>query len=545
MNEARIGNWMRRRAPASWSGFCLGLGLLFLLRGLVFLCVYPPLEGFDEHQHLAYLAFLQEHRQAPRYGAATIPESLVPNLIANPHSTYGWQQLRGLGARRYEDFWTSPATPAERPQPVLLAAAFHPPLYYRLVAPLFAALTSAWGFRQAVYLLRMLSLLFAAGAIVLYTLPLQALFESPARARAAALVVSLAPMFLVYAARVSGDALALLISATAFAGLAAAPQRRRAPAMAAAALLGLLLGAGTWVRASVAVWVPAAVIWYLCLALLGRAPWRTAALAAATLAAAAAAVAAPLVLHNLALYRQAFPGQEGTRMALAGKGTADLLAAARWADLWDVVVGRLIRDNLWTSGWLFLPPPAALRRLYHVCLLAGLAGPLVRAVVRRPRARRPASENPRPVLMLCAISAALTFLGAYLHALSSRVAHGAVVTPGYYVMPAFLPLLALVLKAGGAWPVRRLWSALAAALGLVFAAAELYGTFGLAAPQWAHANDWPTLFRRLGTVHPAFPSPAWLPALGLLALLLAGLLLAAIRDAEPASRLVRERHRVA
>ncbi|NLB60739.1 MAG: hypothetical protein GX806_06740, partial [Lentisphaerae bacterium] len=511
----------------SWRIFCAAVGLLFILRGLILLSVYPPLEGYDEHQHIAYLVFLNEQQRLPQYGLDTIPTTLYADLVANPHSTYGWQQLKLMGARRYQEFWTAAAAPPDDSQRVMLSAAFHPPLYYRLLAPLFARVLQADGFRLAVYLVRGVSLLLAALALTFYLLPLRQLFRTQAQAMAVALVVSLAPMYLNYAVRVASDAMALCITALIFATLAS----WRTGQLTRALAVGLLLGIGVWVRANVFAWLPAALLFYAYLGWAGRISWRLAGLAMALTTLPCLALAAPLWAQNMAAYGQAIPGQEGMVLLKAGKGWADVLAAVRLADLWDFFILRMIRDNLWTGGWLFLKPSLVLQRCYFYSMLIFSAGGIFWIISGRRRGWDPSCA---PLIALCLIVSGTTFWGAYAHALSSRAAYGTILTPAYYAMPAFLPFLALTLKAASGWRLPRLWIIGTAWLGGLFALTEFHGTFAIAAVQWAYTHAPGEIMRRLALIHAGILGPAWLPVLvlaygGLIALLLLAMLAQARR----------------
>ena len=102
---------------------------LFMLRGLILLCVYPPLEGFDEHKHLAYVAHVAETKTIPVYEKSHIPASLLADLPRVPHSWYGASELQSIGAVDYTRFWNAaPTEPqADVAKLIPLKAAFHPP----------------------------------------------------------------------------------------------------------------------------------------------------------------------------------------------------------------------------------------------------------------------------------------------------------------------------------------------------------------------------------------------------------------------------------
>jgi hypothetical protein len=49
----------------------------FLARGPLYLSVFPPFEGWDEYQHLGYIAYLDQARRIPVF--ANRPECPAPS----------------------------------------------------------------------------------------------------------------------------------------------------------------------------------------------------------------------------------------------------------------------------------------------------------------------------------------------------------------------------------------------------------------------------------------------------------------------------------
>lgn len=131
--------------------FAVLLLLLFVLRGIQMQCLYPPLEGYDEYQHIAYLVFLNENHHPPVYGQDVVPPSLYADLVANPHCDYDYQQTKRIGTRSYTDFYNQPAAQPGNAA-IKLYQAQHPPLYYELVAPVFGC-----GGRHSVFARRFIS----------------------------------------------------------------------------------------------------------------------------------------------------------------------------------------------------------------------------------------------------------------------------------------------------------------------------------------------------------------------------------------------------
>src|SRR5687768_12853060 len=160
----------RTHARAWW----LVAGLLitaFLARGPLYLSVFPPFEGWDEYQHLAYIAHLDETGTIPVFDQSTVSLTLRPLLIAFPHSQWGGDQVREWGVLSYADYWSSPApaagsSPVEA-SPLRLYQAQHPPLAYALAVPVWRSLWKEHPL-EAISAIRTMNLLLVAAALVLF-----------------------------------------------------------------------------------------------------------------------------------------------------------------------------------------------------------------------------------------------------------------------------------------------------------------------------------------------------------------------------------------
>src|SRR5688572_29773968 len=135
---------MRSRA---WWLVAGSLIIAFLARGPLYLSVFPPLEGWDEYQHLAYIAHLDETGTMPVFDENTqVSPALRPLLAAIPQSPSGAEQLRDWGVVSYAEYWNSPRVAASsdrRPPSPRLYQAQQPPLAYLVALPLWRALNTA------------------------------------------------------------------------------------------------------------------------------------------------------------------------------------------------------------------------------------------------------------------------------------------------------------------------------------------------------------------------------------------------------------------
>lgn len=505
--------------------------LLFLLRGIAIQCLSPPFEGADEYQHVAYIEHILENHGVPVYGQATVPKSLYRELVKYPHSSYDCAQTAVLGCQPYAWFYDQP--PAQTAEPdIMLYQAQHPPLYYLAAAPVYALASSVSGVRGAIYLLRIVNITLAALAITLFLTPLRDIARGARLYTLTAAAVAMQPMFMTYVSRVANDALALTFAGGAIC-LLAQPRRARRPGLTYA-LAGLCIGLGVLTKMTALSILPAAVVYLLSLAFLYRSLTRRQALAGiGWLLLGYLLVCLPYHLWSLRAFGTLLPAQETIRNAAAGRSFLDVLGLVRIHHIKEFFLDRLILNNLWTSGWSFLLADSAWMLLYKYTVFAVLGGAIAWGV-RCARARSGARCIPSPSLLLCALIIGATFAAAYAHALNSIFAHGSIVTPSYYVMIAF-PALLIGMGAAAAGYGQAVAGALLLTLTAVFTATELHSLLWVAAPHWAATDDWHTAAARLASIHPAFPAPAFFPAMYGLALIPLGWLVAqALRPARGA-----------
>jgi len=127
--------------PRAWWPVAGLLIAAFLARGPLYLSVFPPFEGWDEYQHLAYIVHLDETGTIPVVDERTrVPLAIRPLVLAVPHSPSGADQLGEWGALSYAEYWDNQrrAGGAATSSPRLYQAQ-HPPLAYALDLPIWRA----------------------------------------------------------------------------------------------------------------------------------------------------------------------------------------------------------------------------------------------------------------------------------------------------------------------------------------------------------------------------------------------------------------------
>lgn len=254
-NTRRIFRWF-----APWPRFCGLLTMLFLARAAFVLSILPPFEGWDEYQHLAYIAFLAENGRPPALAdGSKVPRSLYHELVRYPHCRLASEQLEPIGARSYETFWNA-RTPAEVPPnaPALrLYQAQHPPLYYRLVRPLYERLAGEDGVLRAVTGLRWVNVLLGVAALLVVLFGVGVSVPAGPSRYLVGVLIALQPVFLLNCTRVANDALAVLLGTVAIAAvLVVRPQR----SWTGLTIAGITLGLAILAKASCLSLLPFAVI---------------------------------------------------------------------------------------------------------------------------------------------------------------------------------------------------------------------------------------------------------------------------------------------
>ena len=487
--------------------------------------MFPPFEGWDEYQHLAYIVHLDETGTFPVYDSR-VPLSLRPLVIGLPHSAPGRDQLTEWGALSYADYWDAPrAAPAQAvSSSPRLYQSQQPPLAYVLALPVWRTLKTSYPL-DAIFALRAINLLLVAAALVLFARALEPLVPAFGPRAAVLALVCLHPLFFQNVARVANDGLAL---ATGVAGLSLLLMADGRTLLARGLLAAVCLAASNWSKQTSLTLIPALV---LGLPLIGwahgvpaRQLWRATGLAVA----AFVLLVAPLWLWSYQQYGVLLMTQDSLELAARGP-VAGALARSFTTMAWGPVVGSLFFPGwLWVGGWSFLPAHATLTNLYEWywgLLLAAAGVAAAFAMVRRARSLE---RTDAARLTVCAAVVIGMMLGMSYHAVLSHAVFGRVMTTPWYFMTA-LPFLFVLVVRGLEAINRGLATAAAAALALLFVAIDLYGTWVQMPKAYASTTDAALQWSRLTAIHPAILSGDlrwWFLALqvGALCLVAGGLL---------------------
>ncbi len=488
----------------------------FVARGPLYLSVLPPFEGWDEYQHLGYIAYLDQARRIPVFGESTrVPRAVRPLALAMPHPLSGAEQLHAWGALSYAEYWSVPVHPTAATAPQTGASprlyqAQQPPLAYVVALPIWLALKSAHPL-EAIYAIRAMNLLLVAAALVLFAGALTRLVPAFGPRVAVLALVCLHPLFLQNVARVANDALAL---ATGMAGISLLVLADGRTLLTRGLLAAGFIAVSVWSKQTSLTLIPALV---LGLTLIGwahgvsaRRVWRVTGVAVA----AFLVLVAPLWLWSYQHYGTLLTTQDSVELAARGSVLASLATSLVQMDWPSTVDWLFVPGRPWVGGWTFLPANetlAALYGWYWGLLLAAAAVGGALAMLRRARSVEPAAVLSRAGreamgrLAVCAAVVVFTVLGMSYHAVLSHAVFGRVMTTPWYFMTA-LPFLFVLLLRGLEAIDRRLATAAAAALAALFVAIDLYGTWVQMPTAYASTPDAALQWSRLTSIHPAILS---------------------------------------
>lgn len=517
--------------------------VIFILRGLFVLSIFPPFEGWDEYQHIAYIEYYLEHGEPPIFNDSTVPRSLYPDLVQYPHCAAGADQIRRVGALSYDQFWAAKEPPTVLPgaPSIGLYQAQHASLYYRIVAPIYGRLKSNAGILTAITVLRLINLGFGTAAVAIALMGLGRIMKPGAGRCLTGLLVATQPLFLMNCARIANDALAVLFGTIVIVVLLT-PKRQRD--IARWIIAGVALGLGTLAKTTTLGLAPFIVLATAYSVIRKQTTPKKGLLSCAIMIGLATIITYPYFSFNVRKFGMLSPMQEAVRNRKAGLGTGDLIRAATEINWLQLMQSRYLRHSLWSSGWSLHSPSWRTfginrfeMKAHEFLLYAAGAGGLFLLSRRRREERRLFVESgaaPKLVLLWLGVTAALC-----IHALHTYLALPNIATNSWYAAVIFPWLLALVAQGYFALPYQRLAIVLGMGLLLVFVSTEVYGVMVDMVRTFTGESWGPLAKERLASIHVHAMGPSWTTPL--LALALSGILLGtltwiaiAIRSAAPA-----------
>lgn len=496
--------------PGKWGLFIALCVLLFCLRSVFVLSVYPPLEGWDEYQHIAYVEYLLEKGESPVFNHDNyVPTLLHEELVKLPHSTNAVDQLQFIGGVSYEDFWLldEPPKAIEGAPRIRLYQAQHSSLYYRLVAPVYAWSKGRWGFLAAVTTLRAINVLFGAAAIAIALWAIGRLIRQGPFRYLVGLLIALQPLFLLNCARVANDAPAVLFGTAAVAMMLLLTTR---PTIRASILLGLLLGVGILFKTINLGLLPLALFVYLYAG--WKAGWGRGILSGVVAFVCMLAVSGYYFVFNLKTFGMLTPMQEAILNREQGKTLGDYLEAAKYLNWYHEVSTRYLRHSLWRGGWSMILPEWRLlgvSRLFikmHEVMAWFAALGFLWMLAPKYREERRIFTRPGVAMRIGVLWLGMTLALCY-HMLQTVVALPNVATNIWYAAVTFPWLLVLFGQGMACFPAPRLGQFFCGVMATAFLGTELYGTRVAMVEEYAQA-PWGELARqRLAQLHVSWWGP--------------------------------------
>jgi hypothetical protein len=407
---------------------------------LLYACLLPLWEGFDEPFHYAYVTSLSADHQIPALGRTAVSREIEQSLFLTPlpyvmsHPFVGTSSFDDWGAlsvterlARRNALEALPRPLRREPSELPNHEAQQAPLAYILLAPLDWLLSDKpltsriLTMRLAISLVS--TLLLAGASIALFrALGLERRFQDTAL-----FCLFATPMTWAAIAHIGNDWLAIPV-ATAF--LAALVVFSKERGKCSVIWLSIFLSAGLLTKAYFLAFIPIFVA-ILFSQVIRRNLTRVALLQAMLIP---LVVAGPWYMRNLLLYGTV----SGTQESVAGIGIVRTLGALPHIN-WIVSFVRLARSSIWTGNWSYISFPRA--PLHVELIMVGLAFALLFA------GRRKLASAERWLLATCAV-----FLLAVAYAQAAMWAFNA--GPGTWYLPAIAPgvlcLAALGLQRG-AW----------------------------------------------------------------------------------------------
>lgn len=515
---------MKNKLPnsetAQWKKICLAITLLIIARGVFVLCVLPPFEGWDEYQHIAYIVYIKEQRELPRWGHSKVPRSMKDMMERYPHPDYDYEHTGpgGWGTKNYQNFWVSDYNHigVREPQPLSLYEGQQTPLYYLLALPFWIAFSSV-SYLAGIFALRLINVLLLAAAVYIFLQTLEMCIAKVTHRLVIGLLVATAPMYLINAARVSCDALTILLgSLTLYFTIAAL---RKTP-FRSLVLASLFLALGILSKATMCMMAPVVLTGFIICAYQRRLTSPVKTLAACMLV--GLILFGPFYFYHYRLAGGVYRMTDFITSHVEGKSRLWI-----WSQAFNVGWSTRLREwlftrELWCSGWSFIFLPTWMRALYRFSMYAFWGLALVTGLKRGwgrslPTDRLEHLFSDNKDVIVFAVFMLSVVAGHAGFAILSLANWGIVAIIPSYFMIAFPAWTTFVYQTALFLGKRLAFWSVHIFLGFHLVS-ELFGTLYLMPTRFT-ATSWSWLtWKRMMELHPVFPSPWFIvPALVLIA----------------------------
>ncbi len=328
---------------------------LALLNGILYCCVLPLWEGFDEPFHYAYVQSIARSHDIPVINRTPISQEVRESLEAVPLSRLLSQVVPGSVSFEEWSKLTESQKLARRNQLQSLTTAMgarsdsivnyeaqQAPLAYFAYAP-FDWLLSGMALPSRILCLRLLGMIAAAASTFFAVNQLTSALAVTGVFRIACFAVIFeGQMFWASIAHVGNDLFAIPLTLWFFTRLIITARNSNSKNVL---ILSALFAAGLLAKAYFLAFAPLLLCFVIWLLLTHRTSSKTAAMSAALVV----GVAGPWYLRNLLLYGSF----SGTQQSAAGIGFRQAIAALAHIH-WFRSLGEFAMWSLWTGNWSFL-----------------------------------------------------------------------------------------------------------------------------------------------------------------------------------------------
>lgn len=474
------------------------LGIFIVVRGILYLCILPPFEGWDEYQHVAYIQYLIEKNKAPLIDQAVVSRNLLARLAAYPQPQRMVDQIRSTGARNYESFYNSNSEILfnNNHPDISLYQAQHGSLYYQIVRPLFILSGGINDLSQSISVLRFVNLLFVVFALMACFWFIHQITEDHIQAALLMIVLACQPLYLINGCRVANDALAIALGTVV---IILALQKNWYNRKLLILLISFFLGLAIWIKMT-NLSLGLFVLLTLLFGFLGKAiSFKRVVVVGFAVLLITVGSNSPSIIFNLRHYDTIAPMKEVMINRAKGNGVSEASDSLSKINIAERLLRVWTRDSTWIGGWSFLSVKKKARNCVKFLLYFASAGWILHLFrsFRKPLLF-PSGVSINLFLLVLSISIALGW-----KILQTYLAWGMSGTNAWYACVGLPFFLSLVYEGAGGWGR---WGAIAfgALMTVTYLFAEIHGAFTRMLPTYSGGATGLEAVRRIALFHPSW-----------------------------------------